>query len=217
MGKKLSLVYEADEASGAKSERKIVVQASFTYRLFRYLSLAHGVIATEEHCAVGEEYLKELFMRLRVVIHETKEDINRTRVMDHIRFIIDTEQMRIFLSARKIKKVQSLAKNLLLLGQMNARLVPLELVRHLCGVCVSLPLAVPLARFDIPSLYVDMSLAERMTRKEKTNQKRKAKTRPYFQQQEKKDRKCGVQKNGWNFSEKGSCLSRWVFYKDMAP
>jgi len=39
-------------------------------------------------------------------------------------------------------------------------LVSLALLRHFCGVCVSMSLALPLARFYTRSLYFDMSLAE---------------------------------------------------------
>lgn len=114
-------------------------------------------------------------MSLGIVIQKTKGDMKGTpRVLEDLDFIIDTEQMWIFVSVRKIEKVQSLARKFLLLAQRNIGLILLELVRHFCRICVSLWLTVPLARFYTRSLYFDMGLAEK---KEKEREAEPEKTK----------------------------------------
>lgn len=146
----------------------------------------HGTVAMEEDCTAAGKYLKGLFLRLGIVIHGTKGRWPGSRALEHLGMVIGTEQMHVFVSDRKVKEVQALAKKLLLLAQRNARVVPSELLRHFCGFCVSLTLAVPLAprlaRLHTRSLYyVDMGLAEK---------------RRWRRQKDKKET-CGRKKIGW--------------------
>lgn len=72
---------------------------------------------------------------------------------------IDTVAMRVFVADRKESQLQGLARKLMVIAQRNRRLVPLQLMRHFCGVCVSLSLGFPMSRFYTHSLYFYMSLS----------------------------------------------------------
>lgn len=74
---------------------------------------------------------------------------------------LDTEQMKLFISEKKLSKVCALSKKVLLLVQHNLQMVSLKLLRHFCGVCVSLTLGLPLAIFYTRSIFFDMILAEK--------------------------------------------------------
>lgn len=99
--------------------------------------------------------------RLGVVRHPDKGCWEGAQRLDHLGMHLDTVAMRFYVSSEKVDRVRDLAKRILLLAQRNRRLVPPALIRHFCGVCVSLTLALPLARFYTRSLYFDMSAAER--------------------------------------------------------
>lgn len=57
--------------------------------------------------------------------------------------------------------LQGFERRIILLAQKNWRLVPLFLLHHFCGVCVSLMLRFPMERFYTRSIYFDMSLWEK--------------------------------------------------------
>ena len=80
-------------------------------------------------------------------------------MVEHLGVLIDTRQMRVFVTDRKVKRMRKMAQEILLCAQRNRRLVPVGKLRHFCGVAVSLTLALPMARFYTRSLYWDMSLA----------------------------------------------------------
>lgn len=101
----------------------------------------HGTPSAEQDCVRAGKCLKELFLRLGIVKLEEKGCWSGTPVLEHLGMIIDTGQMRVFVSEKKVQKVQRLAKRILVLAQRNARLVPLDFLRQFCGVCVSMTLA----------------------------------------------------------------------------
>lgn len=135
------------------------------YRVMSYIDdfaaapSPHGTVATAEDCRAAGASLDALFARLGVIRHTSKGCWTGSQQLEHLGMFLDTVSMRVYITEGKLAKVRSLAKKLLLLAQRNARLVPLELLRHFCGVCVSLTLAVP--RFYTRSLYFDMSLSEK--------------------------------------------------------
>lgn len=96
--------------------------------------------------------------------HPDKGCWGGSRKLDHLGVHLNTEGMKVYIAEKKVEKVRALSKKILLLAQRNRRLVSLDLLRHFCGVCVSLTLALPLARFYTRSLYFDMALAEREER-----------------------------------------------------
>jgi hypothetical protein len=67
--------------------------------------------------------------------------------------------VRVFVTDRKIKRMQKFAQEVLLGAQRNRRLIALGNLRHFCGVAGSLTLDFPMARFYTSSIYWDMSLA----------------------------------------------------------
>lgn len=74
---------------------------------------------------------------------------------------IHTDQMRVIVSTREVETVGALAKKLLFLVQKNLPLVPLQLQRHFCGVCVSFAIFVPLASSYTRTLYFYMASVEK--------------------------------------------------------
>lgn len=98
-------------------------------------------------CAMEKRKLGILMGRLGIVKHEEKGEWEGSRQVDHLGLRIDTDAMRVYVTARKVRHVKSLARKIIIIDQRNRRLVPLKLLRHFCGVCVSLSLALPLARF----------------------------------------------------------------------
>lgn len=70
---------------------------------------------------------------------------------------IDTEAMRVFVAKSKVIRVRQLSKKILLLAQRNRRLINRYLLEHFCSVCVTLSLALPVARLYRRSLYFDMA------------------------------------------------------------
>lgn len=147
------------------------LRENMEYRVMAYIDdfaaapSPHGTTATFVDCKKAGEYLEALFGRLGVVRATEKGCWEGTKKLEHLGMLVDTEAMRVYITDGKLEKVRGLAKKLLLSAQRNARLVPLELLRHFCGVCVSLSLAVPLARFYTRSLYFDMTLVEKQERR----------------------------------------------------
>jgi hypothetical protein len=82
-----------------------------------------------------------------------------SQILEHLGFLIDTRQMRVFVTDSKVQRMRRLAQEILLSAQRNQRLVVVGKLRHFCGVAVSLTLALPMARFYTWSLYWDMRLA----------------------------------------------------------
>lgn len=80
--------------------------------------------------------------------------------IEHLGFLLDTQQMRLFVSDRKVQRVRRMASHVLLRGQRNRCVVSAEYLRSFCGVCVSLTLSVPLARFYLRAVFFDMALVE---------------------------------------------------------
>lgn len=57
---------------------------------------------------------------------------------------------------------RALAQKIAVIAQCNRRLVPLDVLRHFCGVFfAAVTLWITLARLYIPSIYFDMARAER--------------------------------------------------------
>lgn len=142
------------------------------YRVLPYIDdfvaapCPHGRPSRPADCKRARRRLTGLFGRLGIVRHPQKGCWEGSQKLDHLGVQIDTVAMKVFVSEKKVEKVRSLAKKIMLLAQKNRRLVSLELLRHFCGVCVSLTLALPLARFYTRSIYFDMSLAERKSAQE---------------------------------------------------
>lgn len=71
---------------------------------------------------------------------------------EHLGVLLDTQEMRVYVTDRKLRHVQRMVKKLVVLAHRNRRLVPLGLLRRFCGVCFYLTLAFPMTRFFTRSI-----------------------------------------------------------------
>lgn len=117
--------------------------------------------ATKRDCRKAGAVLDVLLDKLGIRRHESKGCWDGATRLEHLGFLLDTEQMRVFVTDAKVAKMRQLSQQLLLSVQRNRRLVSAAKLRHFCGVAVSLTLALPLARFYTRSLYWDASIAGR--------------------------------------------------------
>lgn len=117
--------------------------------------------ATARDCRRAGRKLEALFGRLGIKRHESKGCWEGAQRLEHLGFLLDTRELRVFVTDAKVQKLRQQAQQLLLSVQRNRRLVSAAKLKHFCGVAVSLTLAQPLARFYTRSLYWDLSLAER--------------------------------------------------------
>lgn len=84
-------------------------------------------------------------------------------MLEHIGVVVDMERMKVFVTDRMMERVRVLTKKLLAVASRNYRLVPYNVLRRFCGVCVTILLALPLDSFYTRSLYSDMNMLERET------------------------------------------------------
>ena len=123
-----------------------------------------GRAATADDCALARTRLDRLFRRLGLAWHPEKGFWAGAQQLDHLGARVDTVAMRIRVADDKVQRVRRLARRLTTLAHRNRRLVPVAVVRSFCGVCVSLSLALPLARFYSRSLYFDLAARDRAWR-----------------------------------------------------
>lgn len=149
-----------------KMMRPIVrfLRQRWRYRILPYLDdflLAPsppGTIASASDCKTARARLSKLFSDLGITRHPTKGCWKGSTTLEHLGMLLDTSQMRVFVTEEKMARVRTLAKRILAISTRNARLVPFDMLRSFCGVCVSLTLAVPLARFYTRAMFTDLSI-----------------------------------------------------------
>lgn len=78
-------------------------------------------------------------------------------MIDHLSVQLDSTAMRVYESHKKVRGTRELARQLLSWAQCRHRLISAEVVRSSCGTAVSLPIALPLARFFTSSMYFYLS------------------------------------------------------------
>lgn len=116
-----------------------------------------GWASTVEDCSSARARLEKLFKRIGISRHPSKGCWEGSQRLDHLGVHIETGAMKVFVYEHKITRMRRMSRHLLLLCDNNRRLVPVALLRRLCRECVSLSLALPLARFYTRSLYVEMA------------------------------------------------------------
>jgi hypothetical protein len=84
--------------------------------------------------------------------------------VEHLGCVIDTVSMRFYVAPRKIVKVRDLGRAILRQAKQGRRWVSSGRLRSFCGVCVSLSLAMPFARFYTCSLFDDLTRKTRASR-----------------------------------------------------
>lgn len=77
--------------------------------------------------------------------------------MEHLGVVVDSQRMRFEVAPRKMRRVKEMSAALIRQSNVGRRYVPAGRLRSFCGVCVSLSLAMPWARFYTRSLYDALS------------------------------------------------------------
>lgn len=120
-----------------------------------------GEVSTKAHCKEAARKVEVVMERLGLARHPTKGDWEGSTVVEHLGVVIDSEQMRFFVAPRKLRKVRRLSGKLMRTAIQGKRWVPKKTVATFCGVCVSLMLAMPWARFYTRALYWDMGATQK--------------------------------------------------------
>jgi hypothetical protein len=77
--------------------------------------------------------------------------------MEHFGCVIDSDRMHFYIAPRKIAKLYGIERAILRQARQGRRWVSRDRLRSFCGVCVSLSLAMPSARFYARTLFDDMT------------------------------------------------------------
>ena len=113
--------------------------------------------ATLRDCQRATKWIDGVMNDLGLTRHPSKGEWQGSTRVQHLGVMIDTQRMRFYISPVKIARVRGLAAALLKESRLGRRWVSREKVRSFTGVCVSLTLAMPFARFHCRALYDDMS------------------------------------------------------------
>jgi hypothetical protein len=140
------------------------------YRVFACLDdflicpVKAGRVVSMRDCRKARQVIDKLLSSLGLTRHPTKEDrVGSTRV-EHLGCVIDSDRMRFYIEPRKIAKVYGIARDILRQARQGRRWVSRDKFRSYCGVCVSLSLAMPFARFYTRILFDDMTRRPRKSR-----------------------------------------------------
>jgi Reverse transcriptase (RNA-dependent DNA polymerase) len=133
------------------------------YRVLAYLDdflicpVKSGRVASMRACGKTTQVIDKLISSLGLTRHPTKgEWVGSTRV-EHLGCVIDSDRMRFYIAPRKIAKVHGIARTILRQARKVRLWVSRDRSRSFCGVCVSLSLAMPFARFYTRTLFDDMT------------------------------------------------------------
>jgi Reverse transcriptase (RNA-dependent DNA polymerase) len=132
------------------------------YRVLAYLddfligATAAGTVSRKVDCILATSNIEKLMARLGLTRHPEKgEWVGATRV-EHLGVVVDTSLMKFYISQRKIVKVRAMAKQLLDQASQGRRWVSAAKLSSFSGLCVSLMLAMPYARFYTRAIYWDL-------------------------------------------------------------
>lgn len=139
----------------------------YQYRVLPYIynslvaAAPAGRCTTDEDASRAREVVYNLFNRLGLVHKVGKGLLEGSRQIDHLGMHIDNGAMHVFVADLKVLFIRQLSKKILLLVQLNRRLINPHLLEHFCGACIALSIALPLACFFTRSLYFEMADAKR--------------------------------------------------------
>jgi hypothetical protein len=148
----------------------LVTKLRQSYRVPAYLDdflicpAKAGRIASVRDCRRATHTIEKLLSSLGLARHPTKGEWNGSTRAEHLGYVIDTVSMRFYVAPRKIVKVRDFARAILRQAQQGRRWVSSERLRSFCGVCVSLSLAMPFARFYTRNLLDDLTRKTRTSR-----------------------------------------------------
>jgi hypothetical protein len=121
-------------------------------------------VASMRDCQRATQLIDKLLSSLGLTRHPTKgEWVGSTRV-EHLGCVIDSDRMRFYIAPRNFAKVHGIARAILRQARQGRWWVSRDRLRSFCGVCVSLSLAMPFARFYTRSLFDDMTRRPRESR-----------------------------------------------------
>ena len=124
---------------------------------FRVAPSPYGTTSEPRDCGSAQEHIVELMTQLGLQRHLEKGKWTGAARAEHLRVLIDSEEMKFYFVPRKAEKVRQLRKALLKEVCLGRRWVQSLALTSFCGTCISLSLAMPWARFYTRSLYWDMS------------------------------------------------------------
>lgn len=112
-----------------------------------------GIRADKGDCRRATKWIEGVMWNLGLTRHPNKGEWHGSTRVQHLGVIIDTMRMRYYVAPAKVARVRALAAALLKQARLGRRWVSREKVRSFCGICVSLTLAMPFARYHCRSLY----------------------------------------------------------------
>lgn len=115
------------------------------------------IVAGLGDCADVKVIIDGLLRQLGIIRHPEKGEWSGSQELTHLGVEIDSKDLRFRVAPYKIVKVQKMASDHLRKARFGRRWVGTRALSHFCGVCVSLSLAMPCARFYTRSLYWDMT------------------------------------------------------------
>lgn len=115
-----------------------------------------GVVASELDCKKARNIISRRLQQLGLRRHPQNGEWMGYTSLTHLGTEIDSVRMRFCVTPHKVQKVKSLASDMLRQARLGKRWVSGAAVAHFCGVCVSLSLGMPWARFYTRALYWDM-------------------------------------------------------------
>lgn len=123
------------------------------YRVLCYIDdvlvapVPHGVVAASDDFQRASR-IEALMRKLGIKRHPSKGVWGRgVRRLEHLGVVIEPDAMKFEVALSKVEKIKSLRSSLMRTAAMGRRYVLDAAIRSFCGVCVSLYLVMPWARF----------------------------------------------------------------------
>jgi hypothetical protein len=136
------------------------------YRVLAYLDdflicpVKVGRVASMRDCRKATQVIDKLL----IIRLDTAFDEGRIGQEYSGGCVIDSDRMRFYIAPRNIAKVHGIARAILRQARQGRRWVSRDRLRSFCGVCVSLSLAIPFARFYTRIIFDDMTRRPRESR-----------------------------------------------------
>jgi Reverse transcriptase (RNA-dependent DNA polymerase) len=138
------------------------LRTELRYRVLTYIDdflvapTCAGRVARLWDCHRATNEIETLLSRLGLTKHASKGEWTGATRIEHLGAIVDTMLMNFYIAPRKIEKIRSVASALLRQAVLERRWVLTAGLKSFAGVCVSLSLAIPFARFYTHAIYWDL-------------------------------------------------------------
>jgi hypothetical protein len=104
-------------------------------------------VSSMRGCRKPTQVIDKLLSSLGLTRQQTKGEWVRSTRVEHLDCVMDSNRMRFYLGPRKIAKVHGIPRAILRHDRQGRWWISRDSLRSFCGVCVSLSLAIPFARF----------------------------------------------------------------------